>query len=139
MQNMPVTSAICVPQSGQAVKMSSTTHQQQRTVEVKGYAWSGGGQKIVRVDVTGDGGRTWQVAELDGEDLNQLPNGRNWSWMLWTVQVPVAADKVSGDEMEIWSKAVDASYNVQPETFENTWNLRGVLSHAYCRVKVKLA
>jgi sulfite oxidase len=50
---------------------------------------------------------------------------------------------------EVWSKAVDSSYNVQvmdcstrsspsplqPESFKNIWNLRGVLSNAYCRVK----
>ena len=38
---------------------------------------------------------------------------------------------------EVWSKAVDSSHNSQPETFENTWNLRGTLSHAYCRYRVK--
>ena len=38
---------------------------------------------------------------------------------------------------EVWSKAVDSSHNSQPETFENIWNLRGVLSNAYCRYRVK--
>ena len=28
-------------------------------VLVSGYAWSGGGRKILRVDLTGDGGKTW--------------------------------------------------------------------------------
>ena len=31
---------------------------------VKGYAWSGGGQGIIRVDVSADGGKTWHDAEL---------------------------------------------------------------------------
>ena len=31
---------------------------------VKGYAWSGGGQGIIRVDVSADGGKTWHTAEL---------------------------------------------------------------------------
>ncbi len=31
---------------------------------MKGYAWSGGGNSIVRVDVSLDGGKTWQQAEL---------------------------------------------------------------------------
>ena len=38
---------------------------------------------------------------------------------------------------EIWTKAVDSSHNVQPESFENIWNLRGVLSNAYCRYRVQ--
>ena len=43
------------------------------------------------------------------------------------------------DTVEVWSKAVDSNYNVQPESFENIWNLRGVLSNAYCRVKLAVA
>lgn len=39
-------------------------------------------------------------------------------------------------KVEIWAKAVDSSYNVQPEEFKNIWNLRGVLSNAYHRVPV---
>lgn len=35
-----------------------------RRPAVKGYAWSGGGQGIIRVDVSADGGKTWQDAEL---------------------------------------------------------------------------
>ena len=28
-------------------------------VEIKGYAWSGQGNRIARVDLTTDGGKTW--------------------------------------------------------------------------------
>lgn len=31
---------------------------------VKGYAWSGGGRDVIRVDVSADGGKTWTVATL---------------------------------------------------------------------------
>ena len=34
-------------------------------VSLKGYAWSGGGRGIIRVDVSIDGGKTWQCAELN--------------------------------------------------------------------------
>lgn len=40
--------------------------------------------------------------------------------------------------MELWSKAVDSNYNVQPESFANIWNLRGVLSNAYHKVKINI-
>ena len=39
---------------------------------------------------------------------------------------------------QVWSKAVDSSYNVQPETFKNIWNLRGLLSNAYSRRTYKV-
>ncbi|XP_055699401.1 sulfite oxidase, mitochondrial isoform X1 [Phlebotomus papatasi] len=129
-QHMPVTSAICYPSPGDKVKVEDGF------ITVKGYAWSGGGCRIVRVDLTCDGGETWHVAELEQEDLAKAPPGRAWSWTLWSAKIPVPK---KAREVEIWSKAVDSNYNVQPESFKNTWNLRGVLSNAYSRVKVKLA
>ena len=37
-------------------------------LKVKGFAWSGGGRGIVRVDVSIDEGKTWITAELaDGK------------------------------------------------------------------------
>ena len=38
---------------------------------VRGYAYSGGGRNIIRVDVSPDGGKTWHVATLDSP--GQLP------------------------------------------------------------------
>lgn len=137
MQHMPVTSAICNIKPQQTV-----TLEKDGSLLVKGYAWSGGGNKIVRVDLTADGGKSWHVAELECEpgEKGQLPTGRNWAWTLWSARMPVPEQQGDKKEMEVevWSKAVDSNYNVQPETFENTWNLRGVLSHAYCRVRVKI-
>jgi len=117
-QEMPVTSSICscrpCPESADHVI-------------VTGYAWSGGGKKIIRVDLTGDGGKTWVQAHSLKQDSARHP--RHWAWTLWEGRVK------RGEGGEVWSKAVDSSFNVQPESFENIWNLRGMLSNAYCRVK----
>lgn len=128
-QAMPVTSAICTPAQGEKVKITDDGF-----IEVRGYAWSGGGRRIVRVDLTADQGKNWHVAELEQEDE---PDGRHYGWSLWTIRIPVDP-KLKGKEIEIWAKAVDSAYNVQPESFENIWNLRGVLSNAYHRVKITL-
>ncbi|KZC12435.1 putative sulfite oxidase, mitochondrial [Dufourea novaeangliae] len=127
-QEMPVISAICTPEPLQTVKVNDGK------INVKGYAWSGGGRKIIRVDVTNDQGKTWHTANLYAEDVN-AKEGRHWSWTLWNIDLPVNKD---WKETEIWAKAVDASYNVQPESFRNIWNLRGLLCNAYHKVKVKL-
>ena len=37
---------------------------------------------------------------------------------------------------QVWSKAVDSEFNVQPESFKNIWNLRGLISNAYSRLNV---
>lgn len=55
-----------------------------------GYAWSGGGQKIIRVDVTADNGKTWFVADLE-QDSAEPP--RHWSWTLWSAKIPVDSSK----------------------------------------------
>ncbi|XP_053681215.1 sulfite oxidase, mitochondrial [Anopheles nili] len=128
-QNMPVTSAICTPATGEKLAGKDGF------VTVKGYAWSGGGSAIVRVDVSADGGKTWTVAKLDETEKGTGP-GRHWSWSLWSADVPVKPGQKGA--VEILSKAVDSNYNTQPESFTNIWNLRGVVGNAYSRVKVTI-
>ena len=55
---MPVTSSVT----------SCTTDPATGELIVKGYAWSGGGRKILRVDLTSDGGKTWVTAENVSQD-----------------------------------------------------------------------
>ncbi|KAG9328993.1 hypothetical protein JZ751_008513, partial [Albula glossodonta] len=128
-QELPVQSAITQPAEGAVVDRSM------EEVTVKGYAWSGGGREVVRVDVSLDGGRTWQVAKLRGgeEDEPPPPPGRAWAWKLWELTAPLPED---AQELEIVCKAVDSSYNVQPDSMAPIWNLRGVLSNAWHRVRV---
>jgi len=86
-QNMPVTSAICLPEPGSKIKVDKDGF-----IEVKGYAWSGGGNRIIRIDVTADGGKSWQVGTIEEEDVKTAPAGRHWSWSLWTAKVPIPKD-----------------------------------------------
>ena len=41
-------------------------------IAVRGYAYSGGGRNIVRVDVSADKGQTWHAATIDNP--GQLPS-----------------------------------------------------------------
>nr|XP_014278403.1 sulfite oxidase isoform X2 [Halyomorpha halys] len=127
-QELPVISAICNPLPGQNVYLNDDGK-----LSVKGYAWSGGGRKVVRVDVTVDEGKTWTVAEFS--DQGEAEHSRHWSWTLWQAEISAPP---GSDSVEIWAKAVDSSYNTQPESFSNIWNLRGVLGNAYHRVKVNI-
>ncbi|NXP77704.1 SUOX oxidase, partial [Ramphastos sulfuratus] len=76
---LPVQSAITQPRPGAAVPAGELT--------VKGYAWSGGGREVVRVDVSLDGGRSWQAARLKSEQ--PVVPGRAWAWVLWELEAPV--------------------------------------------------
>ncbi|XP_023021454.2 sulfite oxidase isoform X4 [Leptinotarsa decemlineata] len=84
-QELPVTSAICKPSENDTVQVNNGT------IPVKGYAYSGGGQKIVRVDVTADGGKSWHVADLGHQDTALPP--QHWAWTIWSVSIPVKKDQ----------------------------------------------
>lgn len=124
-QAMPITSLICEPSTGDKVDDEEFT--------VKGYAWSGGGQGIIRVDVSADGGKTWHTAEL--KKVPQKP-GRGWAWALWTATVPVPEGH--NGTLELVCKATDESYNTQPEQPGPIWNLRGVNCNSWHRVTVEV-
>lgn len=129
-QELPVTSLICAPPPHTSIDTKECS-----TITVEGVAWSGGGRSIVRVDVSADGGKTWLTADLK-EGTGQKYN-RAWAWTTWEVEVPVDSS-ASGESMELCCKAVDSSYNVQPDTVGPIWNLRGCLSNAWHRISLKL-
>lgn len=133
-QELPVQSAITTPKDGSAIYSSA------EEITVKGYAWSGGGREVIRVDVSLDGGKTWHVARLRSSDQEDDPDpspplGQAWAWKLWEITTPLPPET---RELEIVCKAVDNGYNMQPDTVAPIWNLRGVLSNAWHRVKVKI-
>eukprot|EP00112_Aurelia_sp_Birch-Aquarium-sp1_P020642 Seg5373.2 transcript_id=Seg5373.2/GoldUCD/mRNA.D3Y31 product="Sulfite oxidase mitochondrial" protein_id=Seg5373.2/GoldUCD/D3Y31 len=126
-QESPVTSAICSPKNG------TTVHQSDEEVAVSGYAYSGGGRGIIRVDVSADSGKTWHTANLKQVDQ---PLHRMWSWTQWTAEIPIPEGHTG--PLDICCKAVDSSYNTQPENVEPIWNLRGVLNNAWFHVNVNI-
>ena len=124
-QELPVQSLICSPAEGAGVERDEDV------VSVEGIAWSGGGRSVVRVDVSADGGKTWVEAEVkSGQGQRRR---RAWAWSLWQVDIPLPE---SGQTVELCCKAVDDSYNVQPDSAPPIWNLRGCLSNAWHRVNI---
>lgn len=117
-QEMPVNSAIC------------TYSLSEGTVSMTGYAWSGDGKGIIRVDVSADGGKTWRAAEL--REKNQKRN-EVYDWTLWEADIELPNGI---KDVELICKAIDSAYNTQPDTVEPIWNLRGVLNNAWHRVVV---
>ncbi|XP_057377308.1 sulfite oxidase-like [Daphnia carinata] len=122
-QEMPVTSVVCDPHDGEKVKLKDGK------LNLRGYAWSGGGRGIVRVDVSVDLGKTWHVAQL----IDSVKVSKQWAWTRWQANLPVQTK-----ETEVWVRAVDSSYNTQPEGMEHLWNMRGVLAVGYHKIKVSV-
>jgi sulfite oxidase len=101
---------------------------------VSGWAWAGGGRNIVRVDVSGDEGRTWSSAVLkEGSDQRF---GRAWAWVFWECQVEGVVDE--DGNVVIHSKAVDIAFNAQPERAQHGWNVRGLGNNSWYRKQVNV-
>ena len=130
MQEMPVTSAICEPRPGVVLPPGSNS------VTVSGFAWSGGGRAVTRVDVSADSGATWTTAELTVRPADDSPSlSRSWGWTLWRAEVPLPPG--SADTVELKCKAVDSAYNCQPESPAGIWNYRGLVNSAWHTVSVR--
>jgi sulfane dehydrogenase subunit SoxC len=80
--------------------------------EISGLAWSGGGA-IKLVEVSTDGGKTWNRAEFKGipQRMAHTRFGYHWNW--------------DGNEAEILSRATDEVGQVQPtrEQVAKFWNV----------------
>lgn len=126
MQELPVQSVIVSPKPGTNTELDD--------IEVKGFAWSGGGRGIIRVDVSCDKGETWVTADL-GEGKDQSPT-RAWAWTFWEASVPIP-DHLRGKEVTVLCRAVDSAYSTQPERPEPLWNLRGLNCNCWHQVTVQ--
>jgi len=95
-------------------------------VSIKGYAASGGGRKIVRVDVSTDGGETWTIATI-------TEGNEPWAWAFWEAKL-----KLEDGNHELIARAFDSSSNTQPSDPKHVWNFKGYMNNAWHRVKVQV-
>jgi hypothetical protein len=89
---------------------------------LEGRAWSGWGS-ISRVELSLDGGRTWEVAELEAQVSRHAWVGWRHLW-----------GSPRAGEHELVVRATDAEGNTQP--LEQEWNSEGVTNNAVQRVRV---
>ncbi|KAL2061448.1 hypothetical protein VTL71DRAFT_7721 [Oculimacula yallundae] len=128
-QEMPVTSAITSILNSPCVALEGVKCKNAH-MKVEGYAYSGGGREIVRVDISADGGATWDQAEL----LDDVSSGsKAWCWKRWRYTL---GDRSVG-RASLMVKATDEAYNTQPQSYESIYNARGNLATAWHRVDVE--
>jgi sulfite oxidase len=114
---MPLTSAICEPAPRALLRAGP--------IEIRGYALSTG-RRVVRVEVSGDGGRSWRQAALE-----QRPNSP-WSWTLWRTTITLAPGA-----HELTVRAWDSAGQTQPSRPEDVWNFKGYLNASCHRIRVR--
>lgn len=125
-----INSVITTPCHEEILPINSWTTQ--RPYTLRGYAYSGGGKKVTRVEVTMDGGETWQVCALDHPEK---PNkyGKYWCWCFWSLEVEVL-DLLGAKEIAV--RAWDQTLNTQPEKL--IWNVMGMMNNCWFRVKTNV-
>ncbi|WHY85407.1 sulfite oxidase [Neobacillus novalis] len=92
--------------------------------EINGIAWSGNG-KIANVEISIDGGKSWDTCHL-------TTSSEKHSWVRWNYKW----EALKEGEYTILSKAKDSNGNIQPS--EPTWNRKGYGYNAIDRIKVKV-
>ncbi len=95
-------------------------------VRVSGYAFAGDDRRIVRVDVSTDGGTRWRQAELL-DDLGP------WAWRRWRTELELGPGRT-----EIVARAWDSATAVQPEHPAPLWNPKGYVNNSWARVTVEV-
>lgn len=118
----------------------------QGTYKIKGYAYSGGGARISRVEVSMDRGRSWQLAnirypedeyaelgitELFGGKVDLSRRYLCFCWCFWTLEIAIS-DIVAAKDIVV--RAMDENMAVQPR--DMYWSLLSMVSNCWFRVAI---
>lgn len=112
---LSVNAVICAPREAESVPAG--------TVLLTGYALTGGGRTIERVEISLDGGDSWTVADLSAE-------GNRWTWRFWQVSLHLPPGAYCAC-VRAWESAA----NTQPEKTKHVWNFKGYMNNAWHRVR----
>jgi nitrate reductase (NAD(P)H) len=97
-------------------------------LSVTGYAYTGNGRALSRLEISIDGGKTWQQCRK--LEFTPTEHGKLFSW----VRFQHTVDFDPTEHKEIISRAWDCGANTQPA--EPVWNYTGMLNNSWYRVKV---
>jgi sulfite oxidase len=98
---------------------------------------AGGGRNIVRVDLTGDNGKTWGTTNITHG--SEQPHGKAWAWVFWECTSIPAIVCEDGVSVQLSCKGVDKAFNTQPESSDGMWNVRGLGNNSWFRLKHRVA
>ncbi|RMZ80000.1 hypothetical protein DV738_g2936, partial [Chaetothyriales sp. CBS 135597] len=134
-------SAICYPQHDEQLCLTSGPD----TYHARGYAYSGGGRRITRVEISLDKGISWKLANIEyAEDKyreveRELFGGRldmSWRescfcWCFWSIGLE-RGELVAAKDILV--RAMDESMNVQPR--DMYWSVLGMMNNPWFRVTI---
>lgn len=142
-----VNAAICLPSHNDTIQLASDTSTMQ-VLAVEGYAYTGGGRRITRVEVTLDDGETWRLCDIRyPEDLYRMyPVGKHpyygnidltmtdmsFSWCFWKIEVDVKSLLLNRNAGFIAVRAMDEALSIMPR--DMYWNATSMMNSWWFRV-----
>ena len=111
----------------------------------RGYAYSGGGRRITRVEISIDKGYTWRLADIDypedryrnverdlfGGRLDMMWKENCFCWCFWSLDIFTSELEIAHD---LLVRAMDESMNIQPR--DMYWNVLGMMNNPWFRVTI---
>ncbi|KAG2182034.1 hypothetical protein INT43_006960, partial [Umbelopsis isabellina] len=138
--DLNINSAILYPYHADTLPLSRALTMPSFTL--RGYAYSGKNNNIIRVELSFDSGKTWELTSLTQPELDEplealenydsgYPRVRRWCWTLWSHSIkPTRLLRCK----EICVRAWDETMNTQPGNF--SWNLMGMFNNCWFKIKV---
>lgn len=135
-------SAIAFPAHEEKVNITAAPE----TYNVRGYAYSGGGRRVTRCEVSIDKGKTWRLANIDyAEDKYRAFEGRelygarldmDWRetcfcWCFWSLNIATVELQEAND---ILVRAMDEAMCIQPR--DMYWSVLGMMNNPWYRIAI---
>ena len=114
LSSLPLNCDILVPDDDAEISAGPLT--------IRGWALTGDGGSVARVDVSLDDGRTWQQANLE-------PAISRWAWRQWSITVETQPGPLS-----VTARAWDDTGVTHPESPASLWNPRGYGNNAWAHI-----
>ena len=102
------------------------------THQFEGYAYAGAGKKVIRVELSLDGGKRWVPADIDCQERCSR-YGKYWCWVRWTAEVEINLLVASRN---VFVRAWDQTMNSQPRS--ECWNVMGMMNNTWYGVRVNV-
>ncbi|KXJ87251.1 nitrate reductase [Microdochium bolleyi] len=147
-----VNAALCSPDHNQVVPIApaaSDASAPKQTLPLEGYAYTGGGRRITRVEISLDDGRNWEISDVTyPEDLYRMHPIQNhpyfgqldlsmtemsFCWCFWKMELDMQR-LIDQDVRVISVRAIDESLQHMPR--DMAWTAMSMMNSWWFRVVV---
>ncbi|KAF8332411.1 uncharacterized protein EI90DRAFT_3280670 [Cantharellus anzutake] len=147
LNDLNVNSAIAHPSHGEIVQLSKLLSLQTvASYDIRGYAYSGGGRRVTRVEISLDQGSSWKISDIVyPEDLYRMvafeskfygtldltERETSFCWCFWKYTASI--EELSKSDAII-VRAMDEGLGIQPQ--DMYWTASGLMNNWWFRIAI---